>query len=161
GGDHWVRIGDVVKGQETDALPEHKGQVYTASYSPDGRYLATAGADRVVRIWDVDAGTSRLVRPLKGHNEEIWCVAFSPDSRYLASADGTGVVKLWDTANWRLVHTIPGYGQVAWCAVFSPDSQRLAIGYGGGTIRVWDVEGGLPKNPRDWKAHDDSIYRLA
>ena len=68
--------------------------VYGAAYSPDGRYIATAGDDRLVRIWSADTGKELLA--LRGHQDGINRVAFSPDGRAVASASEDRTVRIWD-----------------------------------------------------------------
>ncbi|WP_319701024.1 hypothetical protein [Streptomyces sp. ME19-01-6] len=66
----------------------------TPSPACDGRTLATTGADRTVRLWDVRTG--RALRALKGHTDGVWAVAFSPDGRTLATGSDDETVRLWD-----------------------------------------------------------------
>src|SRR5438045_1478369 len=56
-----------------------KRGVNTVAFSPDGRWLASAGDDRVVCVWQADG--FRLAHALEGHSDQITCVAFSRDSR--------------------------------------------------------------------------------
>jgi serine/threonine protein kinase len=61
---------------EVRTLP-HPSSVMGVAFSPDGRRLASACDDHLVRIWSWATGEEPL--SLKGHAEAVRCVAFSPD----------------------------------------------------------------------------------
>lgn len=94
GGDGAVRVWTVTETGSLTALTKFDGQAKSGgapgflaltglSFSPDGRYLATVGADTVVRVWDIQ--TKSESRGLRGHTDWVTAVAFSADGRYLAS----------------------------------------------------------------------------
>jgi len=72
----------------------HNGQITSATFSPDSKYLATAGTDQTVRIWDLENGKQRRI--FRGHSQTVNCVAFHPNGRHLASAGIDGTVRVWD-----------------------------------------------------------------
>jgi WD40 repeat protein len=76
---------------------KHRGGVKSVSFSPDGRFLASGGADGVVRMWDIESG--REVRRME-HGDWVQSVSFSPDGRFLASGGRDGVVRVWEVEEW-------------------------------------------------------------
>src|SRR5262249_27036764 len=76
-------------------LRGHTARISDVVFSPDGKILASAGQDGVVRLWDV-ARRQPLGAPLSGHRDEISSLAFRRDGAMLASAGYDGTLRLWD-----------------------------------------------------------------
>ena len=121
-------------------LISHIQPVVGVVFSPDSRRLATASADRAIRIWEV--ATGRLAHTLLGHEGHVLSIAFSPDGQYLASGDVAGVVRLWDARSGQQRRMLEGNSALVMSISFSPDSQRLAASYADGMLRLWDVRKG-------------------
>jgi hypothetical protein len=68
--------------------------VVTMAFSPDGRWLAASGMDRVIRLWD--ARTGHLKASVEGHRGNVPGLAFAPDGKRFASAGDDGTLVVWD-----------------------------------------------------------------
>jgi WD40 repeat protein len=75
---------------------------------PNGRLLATADTDDVVRIFELETG--RLLANLRGHDQPIRSLAVTPDGTLLASASDDGTIGLWDTSSLADQDAEPGAG---------------------------------------------------
>src|SRR5262245_2621043 len=119
----------------------HGEAVYSVAFSPDGKMLASGSLDRMVKLWDIDAGQE--LATLKGHGNKYSSVAFSPDGKRLASGGQDGAVKLWDAATGQELAALKGNaGGWIYSVAFSPDGKRLASGSISRIVRLWDIGAG-------------------
>jgi WD40 repeat protein len=126
-----------------NTIAAHDGQVRSIAFSPDGKRLATAGTDKLVRTWEVESG-KRLVN-FEGHTDKVTAVAFSPDGKMLASCGNDTTARLWDSASGKSQRTLKHDSWLERVA-FSPDGKSLAIAGGwGGKVHLWDLTAGGDK----------------
>jgi WD40 repeat protein len=89
--DHDARIWNVDTGAST-LLRGHFGPVFDASFSPDGRFVVTAGP-MTAGLWD--AGSSKLIAYLRGHEEPLTAASFSPDGTQILTSSRDGTVRTY------------------------------------------------------------------
>jgi WD40 repeat protein len=152
------------------------GIVTTVAYSPDGKIVATAGADGAIVLWDSES-LQPIDDPMFGHNAIVVSLAFSPDGRTLASgscgefnSSGNcigGEVLLWDVVSGQQLHRFSDSVGFVQALAFSPDGKMLVtndcsrVEVAGacieGTLRLWDVNSGRIIE-RDFEGHTGFIW---
>src|SRR5262249_23771994 len=108
----------------------------SVAFSPDGEILASAGADKAVRLWE--AATGKEIRSL-AHPHQVEVVAFSTDGKVLASGCHDNTVRIWEAATGKEIHSLTGHKGRVDSLAFSRDGRFLASGGDGDAlVRLWE-----------------------
>jgi WD domain, G-beta repeat len=132
---------------------------YALDFAPDNKTLATAGYDRVIRLWDTDSRT--VIRELKDHSDTVYGVAFSPDGKLLASGSADRAVKVWDPATGKRLYTLGDPTDWVYALSWHPDGKRLAAAGVDKSIRVWEATPEAAKLVQAVFAHTEPVTKLA
>jgi WD40 repeat protein len=147
GQDGTLQIREKAYLSPTLIIDAHPAWVWDLAVSPAGDLLASASADRSIKLWQVELkpGGSPLVSPVReltGHTATIYGLDFAPDGKSLASASWDGTVRMWDAASGDQQALLIGHTDWVYDVAFSPDGSLLASASADGTVRLWVVATG-------------------
>ena len=149
--DTTVQVWDAADGGNTYTYRGHTDVVWTVTWSPDSKYLASGAGtgDKTVQVWDATDGNKLYT--FRGHLDDVLAVAWSPDGKRIASGGLDNKVKVWDAPDGGNVYTYRGHSDVVRAVAWSPDGKRIASGGGaierdgkphGNSVQVWDANNG-------------------
>lgn len=166
-GSYWdVNLWDVETGQLIKALSAHTGAVLQVVFSPDGKSIVSASADRSMILWDTATGT--IVHRYFGHTATVNSAAFSPDGNHILSASQDRILMMWDATKGARLGAFVGHTNQVYRVAISPDGKTALSGAADTTVILWDIASqkalgtfGKPKNKDAEIGHTDTVYGVA
>lgn len=134
-----VRVLDPNTGEQRAEWTAHPDTIYALALSPDGERVATAGGDRLIKLWDWKS-RKELAR-FEGHNGAVLGIAFNTNGTQLVSGGADRELKVWDVATREKLIALKthqaGFNAVAW----STDGQQIfAVAEDGALFRFTDLK---------------------
>ncbi len=155
--DGEIKIFDVASGKLVVEIKNgHSDTVFGVSFSPDDKKLASCGADKFVKTFEVPSG--KFLKSFEGHTHHVLGVGWKADGKLLASAGADNVIKIWDFDKGEQLRTITGHGKQVTRLQFIGKSDQFATCSGDQTVRFWDINGG---NTRNFGGNADFLYALS
>ncbi|KAJ5623892.1 Ribosome assembly protein 4 [Penicillium lagena] len=113
----------------------HQKEVNHVTFSPDMAYIASAGFDNHVKLWNGRDG--KFITTFRGHVGAVYQCCFSADSRLLVSSSKDTTLKVWDVRTGKLSMDLPGHKDEVFAVDWSPDGQKVGSGGKDKAIRIW------------------------
>src|SRR5581483_8139991 len=128
------------EGEGITTLKEHSDAVYGLAFSHDNKLLATASADRAVKVWEVKSG--KLLYTLGEATDWVYCVAWSPNGKHLAAGGVDKSIRVWEagSSSGKLAHSVFAHEGPVVRLAFDDDGQRLYSLGQDRIIKAWDAD---------------------
>ena len=136
----------------------HFGYVYTASWSPDGKNIASGSEDHYVHLWNASTGADILFT-YSNHTGAVHAVAWSPDGTLIASGSDDKTVQVWKAADESSVYTYTNHSGGVRAVAWSPDGTLIASGSSDMTVQVWKATDG--SGAITYSGHTDIVNAVA
>jgi WD40 repeat protein len=105
-------------------------------FSPDDRWLAIAGPEKNVLLWNVQSG---VVDRVLETPRAVWMASFSPSGDRIATVGWDSLGLVFDTNSGDSLGQLAGHSLTLWSVGFSPDGRSLVTTGSDQTIRLWDA----------------------
>jgi WD40 repeat protein len=122
------------------AFEGHTHHVMGVGWTPDGKKLASCGADNFVKIWDFEKGEK--IRDIQGHQKQVTALAFVGKTAQFLTGSGDHTVRLWNADNGGSLRNFPGAPDYIYAVSASPDGEVVASGCEDGVVRVYNGKNG-------------------
>ena len=140
-----IRIININRDQDVITLKGHQNIITKLVFSSNDRLLASTGADKSVKIWQIsfDGGRIRgkMLQNLTGHEGQIFDISFAPDGSKIVSASADGSLRLWDLNNGKPPVIMKMHIDQVYSCAFSPDGKYIISGGKAGKIIAWNNNG--------------------
>jgi len=137
-------------------IPEFDGKfpnsIYSVKFSPNGKQLAIASADKLVRIWDIE--NSVFIDTLDDHSTNWMWVKYSPDGKYIISGSSNnssskGETIIWETETFKQVRKINVSGDILFT-----ENNELGIYKGNCSMDYFDLSSGKLVSNKPFPCYD-------
>lgn len=130
-------------------------KINAIALSPDGRYLAGAGDNGSLYIWDVNK--SLAVKEVPNIGNPLTAVEFDPTSRIIVTGDNRGVVKLYDNLAGMVVRVLSGHTSGIEQIRYNHAGTFMATASKDKTVRLWNIPN-LKEQPIVLSDHKDWVW---
>jgi WD40 repeat protein len=148
-------IWDVASGAlEREFQDAHSDAVLDVEYSRDGRLLASGGADKFARLFDV--GSGRQLKAFEGHTDHVLGIALTADGGLLATAGADRMIKIWNVDGGEQLRTIDNYAKQVTAIDFVGTAECLISSSGDRHVKFHQARTG--QNERSFVGAQDYVH---
>jgi WD40 repeat protein len=161
-----MRIADAKTGAIAVSWNAHGDTIFDFAVSPDGKMLATAGGDKLVKLWDL--ATQKELAKLEGHTAQVLAIAFNQDGQQLLTGGADQQLKVWDVKSRERIIALGTHTSHVTAVAWSRGGPTVFAATGAGTMtRYTDLKDHTGEQrsesakERKLEGCDDNIYCLA
>jgi len=142
----------------TDVKAGHSDTVYGVAFSPDGKKIASASADKFIKVFEVPSG--KFLKSFEGHTHHVLDVGWKSDGKLLASAGADNAIKIWDYEKGEQVRTINNaHNKQVTRLVFVGKTSNFLTCSADTQVRSWNVDSG--GNTGNYAGNTDFVYAVS
>lgn len=125
----------------TAKFDAHDGEVHAVRWSPSDRPLvATGGADRKVKLWDISkTGQYENRGMLVGSSAGVMSVDYDSSGTNIVAASSDFACRVWTVEDKRMRHTLTGHSGKVMTAKFLGEPTKVVTGSYDRTLKIWDL----------------------
>jgi hypothetical protein len=143
-------------------LVQSDDAILALALSPDGKKLASAGTDRLLRVWDLPSG--KLEHTIENHADWVFGLTFAADGKHLVTGSRDKTAKVWDLSAKESVVTFPDHQNTVYAVAMTGDG-KLGISAGeDNQVRQWqatDEKKQVGKQTKVLGSHAKAVFRMA
>ena len=117
----------------------HDSEVNALQWSPHGTMMATAGADRKIKLWDLSQAKQVSKGLLSGSNGAVMSIEFDAAGSLLLASSTDFASRVWTLEDQRLRHTLTGHSGKIFAAKFMGEKTKVCTGSHDRTLKCWDL----------------------
>lgn len=134
-----IRLAELETGAVTASWEAHGDTIFDLAISSDGKLLATAGGDKLVKLWNLE--THQEVAKLEGHTAQVLALAFDPKNAQLVTGGVDQQLKVWDVKTREKIITLGNQTAAISALAWSPAGPTvIAATDAGSLLRYTDLK---------------------
>ncbi|ODV58563.1 U3 snoRNA-associated protein UTP13 [Ascoidea rubescens DSM 1968] len=134
----------------------HEKDINSIDMSPNNECFATAGFDKVAKIWNTESG--EIMGVLKGHKRGLWDIRFSLFDKTVATCSIDKTIKVWSVETFTCLKTFEGHSNsIQKIQFLRSDTWIVSVG-ADALVKIWDVKSGECLKTLD--NHNNRIWAL-
>jgi WD40 repeat protein len=156
--DGELKVFQVASGKlVADLKSAHSDTVFGVAFAADGARIASCGADKFVKVFEISSG--KLLKSFEGHTHHVMDVGWRADGKFLASAGADNVIKVWDYEKGEQSRTMTGHTKQVTRLQFVGTTTNIVTCSGDQSVRMWNVENG--GTVRQFPGGGDFLYAVS